>query len=147
MDGYQAVLIDFGKTQTFEECNESQRGTNEYEKAADLQALATMCKDLELHEHAKVFPNGANHHALVEAREASPEAFRYVHDLDYHPERNTMHLMPCQGHPASKLLPGLLGYAVCSKCQGLGNLAEQIHESGRSDFLHYFFPFGRACRA
>jgi len=130
-DSYQAVLIDFGKTQTFEECNQAMRGSNEYEKAADLQALATMCSDLGLHEHAKVFPieirlgkrdDGTK--ALL--AKASPQARKYVHDLDYRPELNTRHLMPRPIDICSNLLPGLLGYAVCSKCQGQGNLAQQM---------------------
>merc|ERR1712096_245639 len=81
--------------------------------------MGNMCFVMGLHEHAKVFPDSEF--------KASPQARKYVHDLDYHPELNTMHLMPRPiDNICSKLLPGLLGYAVCAKCQGQGNLAQQM---------------------
>jgi tRNA A-37 threonylcarbamoyl transferase component Bud32 len=123
-DNYQVVLIDFGLTQTFEECYEKGKNSNsDYDMAMDLMKLKAMCQKMGLSEHAKLVPSEI---ARSKIQKASHKAWRYIQDLDFHPELYAKHLMYSDDHPARGYLPGLLGYAVCSECRGLGNLAEQM---------------------
>jgi len=123
-DSYRVVLIDFGLTQTFEQCYEKAKDSySEFFPALDLTKLKTICKRLGLSEHAKLVPATASRSKI---KKASPKAWRYIQDLDFHPELYARHLMPRPIDMFSRFLPGLLGYAVCSKCQGQGNLFQQM---------------------
>merc|ERR1711900_15963 len=105
---YNIVLIDFGKTVSFEDVHAAGNGylPNEDKPYNDLKDLAVLCKDLGLEEHIKVFPLGHN-----KALMSSPKANKYVHEMNQHPELFAKHLLPSEGHPATEFLPGLPGYA------------------------------------
>merc|ERR1711964_698395 len=105
---YNIVLIDFGKTVSFEDVHAAGKGylPNEDKPYNDLKDLAVLCKDLGLEEHIKVFPLGHN-----DALMSSPKANKYVHEMNQHPELFAKHLLPSEGHPATEFLPGLPGYA------------------------------------
>merc|ERR1711964_641048 len=107
-DEYKIVLIDFGKTVSFEDVHAAGKGylPNEDKPYNDLKDLAVLCKDLGLEEHIKVFPLGHN-----KALMSSPKANKYIHEMNQHPELFAKHLLPSEGHPATEFLPGLPGYA------------------------------------
>jgi len=78
-----------------------------------LHKLADLCKELGLEEHIKVFPLGKKANmALMECPGAHGKYVRkYVSEMNKHPELFAKHLLPSEGHPATKFLPGLPGYA------------------------------------
>merc|ERR1711964_749158 len=75
---YNIVLIDFGKTVSFEDVHAAGKGylPNEDKPYNDLKDLAVLCKDLGLEEHIKVFPLGHN-----DALMSSPKANKYIHEM------------------------------------------------------------------
>merc|ERR1711964_781583 len=124
---YNIVLIDFGKTVSFEDVHAAGKGylPNEDKPYNDLKDLAVLCKDLGLEEHIKVFPLGHN-----KALMSSPKANKYVHEMNQHPELFAKHLLPSEGHPATEFLPGLPGYAEF-KCKDLPRDEEKATEYER----------------
>merc|ERR1711964_868358 len=127
---YNVVLIDFGRTVHFDEVAASRKNDGSIERIDgkapnDIFDLANICKLLHLEEHAKMFPDS------IYIMKATRAVRAYVNEMNLYPERFIKHLMYSERVPAAirDFLPGLLGYAVCGRCRGTGNLAVELRKS------------------
>lgn len=107
-DRYNVVLIDFGRTVSFEDHASNGAQSSFVPQYNDLMQLAMLCEGCGLKEHAKVFPLDID--TLLKIT-LVPGASDYVHSLERRPELFAKHLVRSEGHPATEFLPGLLGYA------------------------------------